>query len=125
MLRELMEGPKPWSRRCVMVRPRLEFLEGLKSLRGLLLVTKLLLSPMFTVVPVRKPLLMPKLETSCRCTRKLVPVTKALLCGWVAWAQLKLLVSTGSRLGICGPEDCSTPPPIAEVVAALACDAAF
>ena len=43
--RELTAGPKPCSRCCVMHRPSEELVDGLKSLRGLLLVTELLFSP--------------------------------------------------------------------------------
>ena len=46
---------EPCNRCWVMERPSEELVDGLKSLRGLLLVTELLLSPRLTVVPVRKP----------------------------------------------------------------------
>src|SRR5581483_10274178 len=119
--RELIDGPKPCNRCWVIERPRVALVAGLKSLRGLLLVLELLFSPRLTIVPVRKPFWRPMFERSCRATRKLVPVMKALLCGVVWWAQLAPPVSTGSRFGIAGPDDCSTLPPTADDVAALAC----
>ena len=94
-------------------------MDGLKSLRGLLLAELVLFSPRLTVVPVRKPFASPKLPMFCRWIRALVPVTKALLCGVVRCAQLKLLVSTGSRLGMDGPDDCTALPPTALELALL------
>ena len=80
-----------------------ELFDGLKSLRGLLLVEKLLFRPRLTVVPVRNPLLMLKFVRSCRVINALFPVTNALLCGCVRWPQLAPALIIGSRLGIAGP----------------------
>ena len=121
--RELIDGPKPCNSRCVICRFRLEFVSGLMSLRGLLLVDEVLFSPRLTVVPVRKPFWMPKLPTFCSEIRDVVPVMNVLLCGVVWCAQLMPPVSTGSSVGIDGPDDCSTLPPTAESVAELVCEA--
>ena len=95
-------------------------MDGLKSLRGLLLVTEVLFNPRLTVVPVRKPFWMPKLPMLCRWIRELVPVMKALLCGVVWWPQLKVPVSVGSRFGMAGPPAEITLAPTALEVALLA-----
>src|SRR5262249_53470517 len=123
--REFTLGPNPWKRCWDMPMPSEALVAGLKSARGLLLVSPVLLRPRFTVVPVRKLCCTPKFERCCRWIRALLPVTKALDCGVVRWAQLRLLTTAGSRLGMPGPEDCSTVLPTAEAVAELACDAAF
>src|ERR1039457_1034225 len=87
--RELTPGPKPCIR-C-WVRPKVsdELVAGLKSLRGLLLLVLVLFNPRLTEVPVRKDCWIPKLPTSCVWMSELVPVRKALVCGEVAWPQLK------------------------------------
>src|SRR5579871_770745 len=123
--RAFTAGPKPWKRYCVSVTPSVALVAGLKSARGLLAVVEVLFNPRFTVVPVRKLCCTPKLEVDRRCTSSLLPVTNALLCGVVWCAQLRLLTTAGSRLGIDGPEDCSTLLPTAEAVAELAWEAAF
>src|SRR5262245_16805197 len=120
-----MPLPKPCRRRCVMVSPSVEFFEGLKSLRGLLLRRELLFNPRVTLVPVRNPLEMPRLDWSWRLIRAVVPVVTVLLCGKVLCAQIRPPTSVGSRFGMLGPEVCSTAPPTAEAVPALAWDAAF
>src|SRR5436305_12872971 len=122
--RELMVGPKPCSRCWVTEKPSEEVVDGLKSLRGLLLVVELLFKPRLTMVPVRNPFCRPKFERSWRWISDVVPVMNVLLCG-VGWcAQLALPVRMRPRLGIAGPEDCSTPVPTADDVPALVTQAA-
>src|SRR5689334_2787098 len=64
-------------------------------------------------------------DKSCDCTRKFVPVVTALLCGEVRCAQLSPPISTGSRFGMLGPDDCNTLAPTADDVPELATEAAF
>src|ERR1035441_6507491 len=103
--RELTPGPKPCQRCWVKPKVSDEVVAGLKSLRGLLLLTEVLFNPRLTVVPVRKACWIPKLPTFWVWMSSLVPVVKALLCGVVKWPQLKPPVSAGSRLGMAGPEE--------------------
>src|SRR5665647_1659979 len=117
--RELMPVPNPCSRCWLTERASDEVVAGLKSLRGLLLVTDVLFNPRLTVVPVRKPFWIPKLPIFCRWTSEVVPVRKELLCGVVRWPQLKAPVSAGSRLGMAGPEEEMALAPTALAVALL------
>src|SRR6266496_1366766 len=71
--------------------------------------------PSETLVPVRNPCWMPKLACLNDVTRKLVPVTKELVCGWVWCENCEFTKNVGSRLGIAEPANCtfnplSTPP---------------
>src|ERR1700682_6556356 len=96
-------GPKPWSRCCVKLNCRLEFVEGLNWARALLLRVELLFRPRLTWVPVVKYFWTVTFERSCLWRSAAVPVTKLLACG-VGWgAQLAVLGSGGSRLGTIGP----------------------
>src|SRR5579863_9224432 len=54
-----------------------------------------------------------------------VPVTKELISGVVAWVQLALAISMGSRFGREGPDCWMTLPPTADAVPALAWEVAF
>src|ERR1017187_9338555 len=103
--RALTPGPKPCNRCWLRLKVSAEVVAGLKSLRGLLLLTEVLFNPRLTVVPVRKACWIPKLPTFWVWMSSLVPVVKALLCGVVKWPQLKAPVSIGSRLGMAGPEE--------------------
>ena len=117
--RELTPGPKPWNRCWVMPRLSDALVAGLKSLRGLLLLTDVLFNPRLTVVPVRKLCWIPKLLTAWRWISELVPVRNALVWGVVRCAQFKVPVSIGSRLGIAGPPEEITAAPTALDVALL------
>src|SRR5215470_11824925 len=59
--------------------------------------------PSDTLVPVRNPCCTPKLAFLYEVTRKLVPVTKVLVCGEVWCWNWELTKSVGSRLGIADP----------------------
>src|SRR5450759_2302032 len=117
--RELRPVPKPCNRCWLTARASDEVVAGLKSLRGLLLVTEVLFNPRLTVVPVRKPFWIPKLPMFCRWISEVVPVRKELLCGVVRWPQFKAPVSAGSRLGMAGPEEERALAPTALAVALL------
>src|SRR5260370_11221814 len=117
--RELTLGQKPCDRCWVVPRVSGEVVAGLKSLRGLLLLIDVLFNPMLMVVPVRTLCWIPKLLTACRWISELVPVRNALVWGVVKWAQFKVPVSIGSRLGIAGPPEEITAAPTALEVALL------
>ena len=68
--RELTAGPNPCSRCWVMLRPSEELVEGLKSLRGLLLVTELLFSPRLSDGAGEKALLDPEVPHVWRSGRE-------------------------------------------------------
>src|ERR1035437_2149341 len=78
--------------------------------------------PRVTWVPVRNPCWMPKFEVLDDVTRKLVPVTKELVCGDVWCENCALTKTVGSRLGIAEPANwtlrpLSTPPvPLPELL---------
>src|SRR5450759_1128154 len=117
--RELTPGPNPCQRCWVRARPSDEVVAGLKSLRGLLLLTEVLFNPRLRVVPVRKLCWTATFPTPWRWTSSLVPVVKALLCGVVKWPRLKLPVIIGSRVGMAGPPEEITAAPTALEVALL------
>src|SRR3954453_4727170 len=81
--REFTAGPKPCNRCWVKFSANEEVVDGLKSLRGLLLLTELLLRPRLTLVPVMNPLEIPKLASCCCWVSELLPVRNALDCGVV------------------------------------------
>src|ERR1051325_9544262 len=71
--------------------------------------------PSDTLVPVRNPCWTPKFACLNEVTRKLVPVTKELVCGAVWCENCELRKNVGSRFGIAEPANCtfkplSTPP---------------
>ena len=71
------------------VRASDELVDGLKSLRGLLLVIELLFNPRLTVVPVRKPFWMPKFEVALPLDQRVGAGQEgaALRCGLVRPTQ--------------------------------------
>src|ERR1035441_2082025 len=117
--RAFMLGPQPCNRCWVKLRLSDEVVAGLKSLRGLLLLTPVLFNPRLRVVPVRNDCWIAKLAIFCCWMSSLLPVLNALLCGVVKWPQLRPLVNNGSRLGIAGPEEEIAAEPTALAVALL------
>src|SRR5215469_11101532 len=63
-----------------------------------------------TLVPVRNPFWIPTLNCWNWFTRAFVPVTNVELVGVVWWEASQSAVSTGSRLGIFDPANCTLRP---------------
>src|ERR1035437_3186300 len=116
MARLLTFTPNPLSRFWVIEKLKEPESTGLKSLLGeFCLYPNVLPMPSETLVPVRNPCWMPKLVPFCDVTRKLVPVTKELVCGDVWCWNCALTKTVGSRFGMAEPDNwtlrpLSTPP---------------
>src|ERR1022692_2899017 len=72
--RAFMLGPQPCNRCWVKLRLSDEVVAGLKSLRGLLLLTPVLFNPRLRVVPVRNDCWIAKLAIFCCWMSSLLPV---------------------------------------------------
>src|ERR1035437_2169718 len=123
MARLLTFMPKPLSRFWVIEKLKEPESTGLKSLLGeFCLYPSVLPMPSETLVPVRKPCWMPKFVLFNDVTRKLVPVTKELVCGDVWCWNCALTKTVGSRFGMAEPcnwtlRPLSTPPvPLLELL---------
>src|SRR5580765_673917 len=97
------DTPNPWRRCWVMVARKLELRIGLKVLKALLVVMRLLLKPTESAVPVRKPLLKEKLPKLVFWFRVDTPERMVLDWGDFARSSCSVPLIEGSSGSTAGP----------------------